>query len=118
MAPHSSTLAWRIPGMEEPGRLQSMGSRRPSQSAHDLLCLQEGGTCLVSRWYLQAGVSRLWDQERLPGGQVGTSGPLHSHSTPPPLPSFHVCIPAMPRDTWEDAPDLPSNLLPRPWTMT
>ena len=26
MAPHSSTLAWRIPGMEEPGRLQSMGS--------------------------------------------------------------------------------------------
>ena len=26
MAPHSSTLAWRIPWMEEPGRLQSMGS--------------------------------------------------------------------------------------------
>ena len=28
MAPHSSTLAWKIPWMEEPGRLQSMGSRR------------------------------------------------------------------------------------------
>ena len=27
VAPHSSTLAWKIPGMEEPGRLQSMGSR-------------------------------------------------------------------------------------------
>ena len=26
MAPHSSTPAWRIPWMEEPGRLQSMGS--------------------------------------------------------------------------------------------
>ena len=26
MAPHSSTLAWKIPWMEEPGRLQSMGS--------------------------------------------------------------------------------------------
>ena len=26
MAPHSSTLAWRIPGTREPGRLQSMGS--------------------------------------------------------------------------------------------
>ena len=26
MAPHSSTLAWRIPWMEEPGGLQSMGS--------------------------------------------------------------------------------------------
>ena len=28
MAPHSSTLAWNIPWMEEPGRLQSMGSLR------------------------------------------------------------------------------------------
>ena len=26
MAPHSSTLAWKIPWMEEPGGLQSMGS--------------------------------------------------------------------------------------------
>ena len=25
MAPHSSTLAWKIPWMKEPGRLQSMG---------------------------------------------------------------------------------------------
>ena len=25
MAPHSSTLAWKIPWMEEPGRLRSMG---------------------------------------------------------------------------------------------
>ena len=28
MASHSSTLAWKIPWTEEPGRLQSMGSRR------------------------------------------------------------------------------------------
>ena len=28
MVTHSSTLAWRIPLMEEPGRLQSMGSQR------------------------------------------------------------------------------------------
>ena len=28
MAPHSSTLAWNIPWMEEPSRLQSMGSLR------------------------------------------------------------------------------------------
>ena len=26
MAPHSSTLAWKIPWTEEPGRLQSVGS--------------------------------------------------------------------------------------------
>ena len=28
MATHSSTLAWKIPWMEEPGRLQSMGTQR------------------------------------------------------------------------------------------
>ena len=28
MAPHSRTLAWKIPWMEEPGGLQSMGSKR------------------------------------------------------------------------------------------
>ena len=33
MAPHSSTLAWKIPWMEEPGRLQSTGSLRVG---HDL----------------------------------------------------------------------------------
>ena len=28
MAPHSSTIAWKIPWMEEPGRLQSIGLQR------------------------------------------------------------------------------------------
>ena len=28
MATHSNILAWEIPGTEEPGRLQSMGSQR------------------------------------------------------------------------------------------
>ena len=28
MATHSSTLAWKIPWTEDPGRLQSMGSQR------------------------------------------------------------------------------------------
>ena len=32
MAPHSSTLAWKIPWMEGPGRLQSMG---PLGVGHD-----------------------------------------------------------------------------------
>ena len=31
MAPHSSTLAWKIPWMEEPGGLQSMGSLSGTQ---------------------------------------------------------------------------------------
>ena len=32
MATHSSTLAWKIPWVEEPGRLQSMGSQRVSDT--------------------------------------------------------------------------------------
>jgi len=32
MATHSSSLAWKIPLMEEPGRLQSMGSLRVGHS--------------------------------------------------------------------------------------
>ena len=47
MAPHSSTLAWKIPWTEEPGGLQSMGSLRVR---HDLVtslslftsCIGEG----------------------------------------------------------------------------
>ena len=32
MATHSSTLAWKIPWTEEPGRLQSIGSQRVGQN--------------------------------------------------------------------------------------
>ena len=32
MATHSSTLAWKIPWAEEPGRLQSMRSRRAANN--------------------------------------------------------------------------------------
>ena len=47
MAPHSSTLAWKIPWTEEPGRLQSMGSLRVGYDwatwlHFSLLCIGEG----------------------------------------------------------------------------
>ena len=44
MAPHSSTLAWKIPWMEEPGRLQSMGSDMAKRLHFyfSLLCTGEG----------------------------------------------------------------------------
>ena len=47
MAPHSSTLAWKIPWAEEPGRLQSMGSLRSdtTEQLHfhfSLSCTGEG----------------------------------------------------------------------------
>ena len=43
MAPHSSTLAWKIPWTEEPGGLQSMGSLRVGHDwATSLSCIGEG----------------------------------------------------------------------------
>ena len=36
MAPHSSTLAWKIPWTEEPGELQSMGLLRIGHNCHAL----------------------------------------------------------------------------------
>ena len=45
MAPHSSTLAWKIPWMEEPGRLQSIGSLRVQYdwaTSLSLSCIGEG----------------------------------------------------------------------------
>ena len=47
MAPHSSTLAWKIPWMEEPGRLQTMGSLESDMTERlhchfSLSCIGEG----------------------------------------------------------------------------
>ena len=47
MAPHSSTLAWKIPWTEEPGRLQSMGSLSADMTERlhfhfSLSCIGEG----------------------------------------------------------------------------
>ena len=43
MAPYSSTLAWKIPWMEEPGGPQSMGSLRVGlDSVTSLSCIGEG----------------------------------------------------------------------------
>ena len=61
MAPHSSTLAWKILWMEEPGRLQSMRSLRldTTERLHfdfSLSCIGEGNgnplqcSCLENPW--------------------------------------------------------------------
>ena len=47
MAPHASSLAWKIPWMEEPGGLQSMGSQRVWQTERlhfhfSLSCIGKG----------------------------------------------------------------------------
>ena len=47
MAPHSSTLAWRIPGTGEPGGLLSMGSHRVGHDWSDLAAAQY---CMTFSW--------------------------------------------------------------------
>ena len=80
MAPHSSTLAWKIPWMEEPGRLQSMGSLGSLESHRterihfhfSLSCIGEGNgnppqcSCLENPrdgeawWAAIYGVAQSW----------------------------------------------------------
>ena len=43
MATHSSVLAWRIPGMGEPGGLPSMGLHRVGHDGSDLAAAAGGG---------------------------------------------------------------------------
>ena len=77
MAPYSSTLAWKIPWMEEPGRLQSMGSLRVEHDWATSLslftpCIGEGNgnplqcSCLENPrdggawWAAVFGVTQSW----------------------------------------------------------
>ena len=49
MATHSSVLAWRIPGIGEPGGLLSMGSHRVG---HDWSDLAAAAILICVKWYL------------------------------------------------------------------
>ena len=77
MAPHSSTLAWKIPWTEEPGGLQSMGSEESDMTERlrfhfSLSCIGEGNgnplqcSCLESPrdggawWAAIYGVAQSW----------------------------------------------------------
>ena len=79
MAPHSSTLAWKIPWMEEPGRLQFMGllESGTTERLHfhfSLSCIGEGNgnplqcSCLENPrdggawWAAVYGVTQSWTQ--------------------------------------------------------
>ena len=81
MATHFSILAWRIPGMGEPGELPSMGSHRVRHDWSDLVAAAAaatapwlfhpgavGGSCTD----LGAGItSRFFTSARCPGAHVG-----------------------------------------------
>ena len=54
MATHSSVLAWRIPGMVEPGRLPSMGSHRVGHDWLDLAAAAAAAAAISSRAYQES----------------------------------------------------------------
>ena len=72
MAIHSSTITWKIPWTEEPGRLQPMGSRRVGHNWVTLPYLTE----------------LYWGQIHTPSSSFMSS---HSHSLLPPRDS-HTCM--------------------------
>ena len=53
MAIHSSVLAWRIPGMGEPGGLPSMGSHRVGHDWSDLAAAADRKGVIINNVYLR-----------------------------------------------------------------
>ena len=93
MAPHSSTLAWKIPWTEEPGGLQSMGSQRvghnwASYFHFPLSCIGEGNgnplqcSCLENPrdrgacWAAIYGVAQSWTQLKQLSSSSSSSGDI------------------------------------------
>ena len=72
MAPHSSTLAWKIPWTEEPGRLQSLDITERLHFHFSLSCIGGGNgnplqySCLENPgdagvwWSAVSGVTQSW----------------------------------------------------------
>ena len=113
MAPHSSTVAWKIPWTEEPGRLQSMGSLRIGHNwATSLSRIGEGNgnllqcSCLENTrdggawWAAIYGVAQSWT--RLKWLSSSSSSSLSSSHAPSPLcpygHSLHLCLYSCPEN--------------------
>ena len=65
MAPHSSTLAWRIPGMGEPGGLLSVGSHRVGHNWSDLAAAAAAaciGSDIEKAFVILSSFSGRWGQ--------------------------------------------------------
>ena len=109
MAPHSTTLAWKIPWMGEPGRLQSMGSlgvRHKQLHFHfSLSCIGEGNgnplqcSCLQNprdggAWWAavygvaqsQSRLKRLSSSSSLDSLSQGPAGASWRHFSPRSIP--------------------------------
>ena len=63
MATHSSTLAWKIPWTEEPGRLQSMGLHRVGHDWSNLAAAAAAHASKVMLKILQARLQQYMNRE-------------------------------------------------------
>ena len=61
MATHSSILAWRIPGTEEPGGLPSLGMHRVGHNWSDLAAAAAADTERTTRW---KKLTRMWTPDQ------------------------------------------------------
>ena len=116
-APHSSTLAWKLPWTEEPSRLQSMGSGKSDTTERlhfhfSLSCIGEGNgspiqrSCLENprdggaRWVAICGVAQSRTRLKRLSSRSSTSDSVCSNRVPyfsfPPLPKsvrhFHFSV--------------------------
>ena len=69
MATHSSVLAWRIPGMEEPGRLPSMGSHRVRHNWSNLAAAAAAAAAAVAlsvKTEIVCFAELLWELSKIP----------------------------------------------------
>ena len=75
MAPHSSTLAWKLPWMVEPGRLQSMGSLRVGHDWSDIaavgIYISKIKICKKAKWLLRRLYKWLWKEEKWKAWEKG-----------------------------------------------
>ena len=117
MAPHSSTLAWKIPWAEEPGRLHPWGREKSDTTERldfhfSLSCIGEGNgnplqcSCLENprdggAWLAAVyGVARSWTRlMRLSSSSIPSPAPSGFVLTPCPLalnyPFFHPTHPSL-----------------------
>ena len=85
MATHSSTLAWKIPRTEEPGRLQSMGSQRVGHDWVTSLLLTRMVITFLSRSkrllisWLQSPSTVILEPTEIKSATVSTVFPSISH---------------------------------------
>ena len=128
MATHSSTLAWRIPWIEEPGGLQSMGSQSQTRlsdlehtqspyphPAHPPVCALPGPAVWLPRLHpWQAAQSRGDPLAPCPGGRLPPSTPdSHLITDRTPAPGHEQMAPAVQHDGGR-CPEVPPTPQQRP----